>query len=146
MNTVQAFPFFGNDESSTRTQWHSEPYEETPVLSPEINRMLSAAVVSASFRRLLLRDPVTALKRGYNGESFEMKAEELAQIVSIKAESHAEFAAELIDRLWFGRGDDSGSRANKDRCGPAQHPGMEPALVAVGSAASMQVRLIGHRH
>lgn len=145
MNTVHAF-ISGDDQNFARNEWLPAPQEETPTLSPEINRMLSAAVVSAPFRRLLLRDPVVALSYGYNGESFEIKADELAQIVLIKAESIAEFASQLIDRLWYGNGasPESSRQPVGEMNGPTQRLGMEPIFVTT-SATDAQEGGVGHR-
>jgi hypothetical protein len=74
-----------------------------PSLSPELNRMLSAAVVSAGFRRMLLDDPAAALARGYGGEVFDILPDERAQVLAIRANTLAEFAAQLLERLWFER-------------------------------------------
>lgn len=127
MNTVHSFVYSGGDQSSGRRDWRV-PREDAPSLSPEINRLLSAAVVSATFRRLLLRDPVAALAKGYNGESFEIRSEELAQIVLIRAGSLAEFAGELIERLWYRR-----SREDMAHNVSVQSPsaGTEPLRVTV---------------
>jgi hypothetical protein len=61
----------------------------------EINKLLSAAVVSARFRHLLLTDPRAALKAGYNGESFDLDERTRARILAITASSLSEFAARL---------------------------------------------------
>lgn len=61
----------------------------------EINKLLSAAVVNAKFRHLLLTDPRAALKAGYNGESFDLDEKTRARILSITAGSLSEFAAHL---------------------------------------------------
>ena len=137
MNTVHSFKFSGDDQSSSRRGWLAAPlHEESPSLSPEINRLLSAAVVSAAFRRLLLSDPVAALAGGYSGESFEIQDEELAQIILIRAGTLAEFAGELIDRLWFGRwdADDDPVHRRLSRTDPAYDAGKEPALMVAPSA------------
>lgn len=74
-----------------------------PSLSPELNRLLSAAVVNARFRRMLLDDPATALAHGYNGEVFDIRPDEQAQVLAIRADTLAEFAAQLLERLWYVR-------------------------------------------
>lgn len=118
--------YSGDDQNGSGNGWRAAPQEPTPALGPELNRVLSAAVVSAAFRRLLLSDPVAALTGGYNGESFEIQADELAQIVMIQAGSLAEFAGELLDRLWHGR--------SESKTGPVQRQwsGAGPLSVAVG--------------
>ncbi len=85
--------------------------------------MLSAAVVNARFRRTLLDDPATALARGYNGEVFDIRPDERAQILAIRADTLAEFAAQLLERLWF-------DRLDARRQGPQETPanGVDQAL------------------
>lgn len=61
----------------------------------EINKLLSAAVVNARFRQLLLTDPRAALQAGYNGESFNLDEKTRALVLSITADTLPEFAAHL---------------------------------------------------
>lgn len=65
--------------------------------TPELCRLLAAAVVSPEFRRLLLTDAAQALENGYNGTSFGLSAGEQALILSIHANSLADFAAQLVN-------------------------------------------------
>jgi len=64
-----------------------------------LSRLLSAAVVSRQFRDLLLRDPQTALQRGFQGEVFSLTSEEQNLLISIRAESLADLAGQLTDYL-----------------------------------------------
>ena len=75
--------------------------------------MLSAAVVSVGFRQTLLSDPISAVTSGYNGERFNILPDELAQVLAIRANTLAEFAAQLLERLWFHRLDE-GRKAKKE--------------------------------
>jgi hypothetical protein len=63
--------------------------------STEYSRILSAAVVNSSFRKMLLSDPVKAVSGGYSGEEFHLQNEEKDRLASIQATSLAEFAAQL---------------------------------------------------
>ncbi len=137
MNTFHQYVISDDDRGSASVNWQLEPQEEKPTLSPELNRMLSAAVVSNSFRRLLLRDPVSAVTRGYNGESFEIPADELAQIMKIRAESLAEFATQLIERLWFGQADDNGV-SSVSPSEPVKRYHLKPALVSVNAHVTIR--------
>lgn len=65
-------------------------------LSHNLNRLLSAAVVSPRFQRLLLADPVAALAAGYNGESFPLTQTEYAAVTSLCVNSLRDFAAQLL--------------------------------------------------
>ncbi|MCC6169085.1 MAG: hypothetical protein IT329_17815 [Caldilineaceae bacterium] len=65
-------------------------------LSKDLTRLLSAAVVSPTFRRLLLSDPAAALAAGYNGENFRLSAAEYAAVTSLRARTIPEFAAQLL--------------------------------------------------
>ena len=60
-----------------------------------ISRLLAAAVVNRGFRSLLLTNPEWALARGYQGEYFRLDNEQKDLILSIRAESLAEFATQL---------------------------------------------------
>jgi hypothetical protein len=66
--------------------------------SNEISRLLTAAVVNANFRTLLLNDPARALAIGFNGETFRFTRGEHERILSIKARSLADFAEQLTDQ------------------------------------------------
>jgi hypothetical protein len=65
-------------------------------LSKNLNRLLSAAVVSPRFRSLLLSDPVAALAAGYNGETFQLTPVEYAAVTSLRVSTIREFAAQLL--------------------------------------------------
>jgi len=64
----------------------------------ELNRLMTAAVVSKRFCKLLLSDPVQAIKHGYNGELFHLTKDEKDMIVSIKAECLSDFASQLVQQ------------------------------------------------
>ncbi len=61
----------------------------------EISRLLTAAVVNAGFRKMLLANPEMALSKGYKGESFHLSKEERSRIASIHATSLTDFAAQI---------------------------------------------------
>jgi hypothetical protein len=89
---------------STTTAQSSTPVRpaaegSTEDQSKELNRMLSAAVVSRRFRNLLLSDPEAALHSGYNGESFELSERERTAILAIQAGTLRDFAAQLMDQV-----------------------------------------------
>lgn len=75
--------------------------------SKEINRLLTAAVVSRRFRQLLLADPLAALHSGYNGENFRLTLDEINLVQSIHATTLPDFAAQLLKKA-------------KDLCGKAE--------------------------
>jgi hypothetical protein len=60
----------------------------------ELSRLLTAAVVSESFRRLLLANPEKALSSGFKGEAFHLGKEEKSRLAAIRASSLADFAAQ----------------------------------------------------
>ncbi len=64
--------------------------------SPELSRLMSAAVISPSFRRLLLQDPAAALKGGYMGRPFDLSPEEHVLVCSIQATTLEDFADQLF--------------------------------------------------
>lgn len=65
----------------------------------ELSRLITAAVVSAEFRNLLLHNPALAISAGYNGERFNFPPDQHAFISSIRAESLQEFARQLIGEV-----------------------------------------------
>lgn len=64
--------------------------------SPEINRLLTAAVVNRRFCRLLLTNPLAALALGYHGESFRLNPAEIQRVSAIHATSLHDFASQLL--------------------------------------------------
>jgi hypothetical protein len=65
---------------------------------PEVSRLLTAAVISHSFRSMLLNDPAKAIAGGYSGERFQMDSAEKHQVTSIHASTLAEFATQLAEQ------------------------------------------------
>lgn len=66
------------------------------VQNPEINRLLTAAVVNRRFCRLLLTNPLAALTLGYRGESFRLNPTEVHRVSAIRATSLRDFALQLL--------------------------------------------------
>jgi len=66
-------------------------------LSRELNRLVTAAVVSKRFCELLLEDPAEAIADGYAGEAFLLTDEEHDLVLSIQASTLQEFAIKLLD-------------------------------------------------
>lgn len=64
--------------------------------SKELNRLFAAAVVSHSFRQLLLTNPEQALKSGYGDEKFSLSPSEREELLSIKGTTLSEFARQLV--------------------------------------------------
>jgi len=62
----------------------------------ELSRLLAAAVVNQQFCHLLLEDPEQALKNGFQGESFLFTEEERDLILSIRTDSLADLANQLV--------------------------------------------------
>jgi hypothetical protein len=66
-----------------------------PVTGKEVSRLLTAAVINQRFCKMLLENPGRALDTGYYGEFFRLATEEKARILSIRAQSLADFAMQL---------------------------------------------------
>ncbi|HSB65287.1 MAG TPA: hypothetical protein VLD65_01840 [Anaerolineales bacterium] len=62
----------------------------------ELNRLLSAAVVSKSFRNMLITSPEVALASGYQGEKFNLSDADRNWLFSIKPTSLVDLAANLV--------------------------------------------------
>jgi hypothetical protein len=73
------------------------PYKDirSSMKKPEFSRLLSAAVINGHFCSMLLCDPASAAKRGYEGERFTFDRKEMEKLCAIHANSLKEFAAEL---------------------------------------------------
>jgi hypothetical protein len=100
--------------------------------SKEINRLLTAAVVSRRFRQLLLADPLAALHSGYNGENFRLTLDEINLVQSIHATSLPDFAAQLLDKAR-----DLVGKAEKEHSVDA-----EPAVVSPARDEEKRVRTL----
>lgn len=83
---INQFAYTGAPSSSR--QFHSK----------DMNRLLTAAVVSHKFCNLLLNDPLEAVAKGYNGETFELTAEEVQLLHTIKASSLRDFVKQLLTK------------------------------------------------
>lgn len=64
----------------------------------EVNKLLTAAVVSQAFCQLLLSNPAQALEDGYNGMRFALTNQEKELLLSIRAKSLSELASQINNR------------------------------------------------
>lgn len=105
---------------------HPPASQPTASLSKNLNRLLSAAVVSPRFQRLLLTDPVAALAAGYNGETFQLTQAEYAAVTSLCVGTIRDFASQLLHIF---------QHANSDavQFGPEPQPDFQ--FAEVGKAA-----------
>jgi hypothetical protein len=62
----------------------------------ELNRLLSAAVVSKSFRNMLLANPEIAVTSGYQGENFNLSEEDQSWLYSIRPANLVDLAANMV--------------------------------------------------
>jgi hypothetical protein len=67
-----------------------------PSHTDELNRLLSAAVVSKSFRNMLLVNPEIAVTSGYQGESFNLSDKDRSWLFSIRPTSLVDLAANMV--------------------------------------------------
>jgi len=67
-----------------------------PSRNEELNRLLSAAVVSKSFRNMLLVNPEIAVASGYQGESFNLSDEDRRWLFSMRPTSLVDLAANMV--------------------------------------------------
>jgi len=61
----------------------------------EVSRILTAAVINGSFRQALLSNPQQAISAGFGGEAFNLSADVVNRLSTIRATSLAEFASQL---------------------------------------------------
>jgi hypothetical protein len=64
-------------------------------IQQEFSRLLTAAVINGSFRQALLNNPGEAITSGFGGEAFNLSADVVRRLSSIRATSLAEFATQL---------------------------------------------------
>lgn len=64
-------------------------------LQQEFSRLLTAAVINGSFRQALLQNPQQAILEGFCGEAFNLSADVIQRLSTIKASSLSEFASQL---------------------------------------------------
>ncbi len=64
-----------------------------------LSGLFAAAVVSSSFREMLLKDPEQALKQGYLGKGFGLSQEDASLIVSLNAGSLSDLASQVVQTL-----------------------------------------------
>jgi len=69
-----------------------QTYQE---ISQECGRLLTAAVISAQFRQLLLSNPGKAISSGFGGEAFYLDKENRSRVASIRAANLVDFATQL---------------------------------------------------
>lgn len=65
--------------------------------SKEVNRVLSAAIVSKTFREALILDPAQAINKGFMGESFVLTSQDRQMLQAIHAETLEDFASQILD-------------------------------------------------
>jgi hypothetical protein len=77
-------------------------FQETNLTGPkntrpqqELSRLLTAAVISSQFRKMLLTNPDKAINAGYGGENFQLPGEEKKRLASIQASCLADFASQV---------------------------------------------------
>lgn len=66
---------------------------------PGVSAVFAAAVVSQSFRSLLLKDPEQALRQGYMGKRFALNPEDASLIISLNAGSLGDLAKQVVQTL-----------------------------------------------
>jgi len=64
-------------------------------IQQEISRLLTAAVINGSFRQTLLNNPGSAISSGFGGEAFNLGADVVKRLSTIRATSLADFASQL---------------------------------------------------
>lgn len=69
---------------------------EYPSSNDEMNRLLCAAVISKSFRSMLMTNPEIAVASGYQGESFNLSEEDRSWLSSARPANLVDFAADLV--------------------------------------------------
>jgi hypothetical protein len=87
----------------------------------ELNRLLSAAIVSTGFRNLLITNPESAVANGYQGEKFNLTRDEYSWLISVQATDLASFASQLLDFQ-------NTRVSDRDMAIPVKIPAMSPSI------------------
>ncbi len=66
-----------------------------------LSGLFAAAVVSQSFREMLLSDPEKALQQGYLGKGFGLSHADAELIVSLNAKSLPDLAKQVVQTLGY---------------------------------------------
>ncbi len=66
-----------------------------------LSGLFAAAVVSQSFRDMLLSDPEKALRQGYLGKGFGLSQADTDLIVSLNAKSLPDLAKQVVQTLRY---------------------------------------------
>jgi len=74
---------------------YSRPNSRHQEVTREYGRILSAAVISAQFRQLLLSNPGMAVSAGFAGEKFQLDNEDRNRLTAIRGTTLADFASQL---------------------------------------------------
>ncbi len=85
----------------------------------ELNRLLSAAIISPRFCQALLTDPMSAISAGYYGQRFALSQEELKLVSGIRAQGLQDFAAQIATWLSYNNAGTDGFRARQVQWEPA---------------------------
>ena len=90
---IEENPMLMTDSPSTQISTQLD----YPSSNDELNRLLCAAVVSKSFRSMLMANPTLAVSSGYQGESFNLNNEDQNWLSSTHPTSLIDFAADLAN-------------------------------------------------
>lgn len=66
-----------------------------------LSGLFAAAVVSQSFREMLLSDPEEALRQGYLGKGFGLSQADASLIVSLNAKSLSDLAKQVVQTVGY---------------------------------------------
>jgi hypothetical protein len=84
---------------NTQTAAPSFELREAAVESPDLHRLLAAAIVNSQFRDTLLTEPELALAGGYMGQAFSLTDHEKAVISNVRAKDLTDFAQKVNQAL-----------------------------------------------
>ncbi len=73
---------------------HNDPLTGTKA---EFGRLIHAAIINPRFRIQLLSNPLSAVDKGYLGESFQFSGKVREQLSGIQANSLEEFSSRVLE-------------------------------------------------
>lgn len=90
---MTSLPVMHLEKSDIQTQ-HNDPLAGTKA---EFGRLVHAAIINPRFRIQLLSNPLSAVDKGYLGESFQFSGKVREQLSNIQANTLEEFSSRVLE-------------------------------------------------
>lgn len=81
----------------TTTNIPTQPNDPQAAIKAEFGRLVHAAIINPRFRKQLLANPLSAIDKGYLGESFQFSARVRDQLRELQAGTLEEFSSKVLE-------------------------------------------------